>query len=188
MIDEPTRPLTDKQELFCQEFIVDLCIKNAAQRSSLSYQYSRQLVTKSHIMKRISELKYERSTRLAIDQDYVLQRFHQIESFDLASIVDDSDCILPIEEWPPTASETIHSYDSKKVTVTLKNGTTQTRVTTRINLESRTRALESIAKHVGLFDKPSIVMQGGDSIEKMLELELKSHDNYQDPNANSKPD
>lgn len=68
--------MTPKQELFCQEYLVDLNGAAAARRAGYSIasanDYAAQLLAIEEIEKRIEELMLERGKRVGINQDFVL--------------------------------------------------------------------------------------------------------------------
>ena len=68
--------LTDKQELFCNEYMVDLNATKAAERAGYSAGTARQIgsenLSKPYLADRISELQLERSSRTLVDADYVI--------------------------------------------------------------------------------------------------------------------
>ena len=70
--------LTAKQEFFCQEFLIDLNATQAAIRAGYSEAsagtISNENMQKPAILERIAELKAERSKKLAIDAQWVLQQ------------------------------------------------------------------------------------------------------------------
>ncbi len=70
--------LTDKQEMFCKEYIIDLNATQAAIRAGYSEKTANeqgcQNLAKLSIQERIAELKEDREKRLVIDADWVLQQ------------------------------------------------------------------------------------------------------------------
>lgn len=70
--------LTDKQELFCQEYLIDLNATQAYIRSFACESYSAarsessRLMANPNISNRVKELMAERVERLNINQDWVL--------------------------------------------------------------------------------------------------------------------
>lgn len=69
--------LTDKQEAFCQEYLIDLNATQAAIRAGFSGKTARQqaarMLSNVNIQERIAELQFERSKRVQVDADFVLQ-------------------------------------------------------------------------------------------------------------------
>jgi len=68
--------LTDKQEAFCQEYLIDLNAAQAAIRAGYSPGTAKEMgyenLTKPHIAERIAEAQQDRAKRTLIDQDYVI--------------------------------------------------------------------------------------------------------------------
>lgn len=70
--------LTDKQEIFCKEYIVDFNATQAAIRAGYSKKTARSVgsenLTKPDIQNKIKELIEDRNDRVQIDSDYVLRQ------------------------------------------------------------------------------------------------------------------
>ena len=94
--------LTDKQELFCREYLVDLNATQAAIRAGYSQKTSEQLsyklLQKTSVQNYIQELKQQRYERNKINADYVLKRLVEIDQMDIADILTPSGDSLPIKE------------------------------------------------------------------------------------------
>ena len=77
MMKDTDRKLTPKQEMFCREYLVDLCATQAAVRAGYSGKTAQwqgpQLLVKSHVQNRISELKADREVVVGITAEYVLR-------------------------------------------------------------------------------------------------------------------
>lgn len=72
------KKLTDKQEMFCREYLIDLNATQAAIRAGYSERTANRVasenLSKLDIQSRIAELKQERQDRVSIDADYVLKQ------------------------------------------------------------------------------------------------------------------
>ncbi len=68
--------LSDKQEMFCKEYLIDLNATQAAIRAGYSERTARQMasnqLSKVYIQERIAALSEARNKRVQIDADYVL--------------------------------------------------------------------------------------------------------------------
>lgn len=76
LVEKNPSTLTEKQEAFCREYLVDLNGTQAAIRagyaeSGANVEGSR-LLTNANVQQRVAELKEERNKRVEISQDYVL--------------------------------------------------------------------------------------------------------------------
>ena len=130
--------LTRKQELFCQEYIVDYNGTKAAIRAGYEERSARQMASrmlaKDNIRSRVRELQAEQVKRLAVSQDYVVQQ--------LVSVY--KKCSEPeqVMEWDGEAHEYMatgkYTFDSK----------------------GANKALELLGKHLGMYqDKVSVDVQ-----------------------------
>jgi phage terminase small subunit len=86
---------TDKQEIFCQEYIVDLNATNAAIRAGYSpktaYSIASRLLRNVKIRARVTELMDERSKRTLVDADFVVRN--------LLDITAKCQQKVPVMEW-----------------------------------------------------------------------------------------
>lgn len=76
------KKLTDKQEKFCQEYLVDLNGTQAAIRAGYSEKTARQLATdtlsKAYIQERLAELRKDQQERTQVTADSIIERLNQI--------------------------------------------------------------------------------------------------------------
>ena len=137
--------LTNKEEIFCHEYIKDFNGKRSAiaagwMEAGASVQASRTLV-RPNVKKRIDQLKSERYERLKIDADYVLQRLVEIDSLDAADIIDEENNILPIKQWPPEWRRYMASFE---IGENLRGDT----ILKKIKWPDKVKNLELIGKHI----------------------------------------
>jgi phage terminase small subunit len=150
--------LPAKQERFCQEFLIDLNATQAAVRAGYSPRTAQPIASRllSNVMvqSRISELKKEREDRTQIASDRVLQQYCDIADFRITDILyfDGKQCTYkPMEEWPKSALAAVSAI--KQTIETRKVGDEEVKVVkTEFKVDDRLRALDAMAKHLGLFD------------------------------------
>ena len=139
--------LTDKQEAFCREYIVDLNATKAAIRAGYSEKtataQATRLFTNVSIHERISELKSSRMERVDINADYVLNRLVDIDQMDVADILTDSGDIKPIKEWPKVWRTTLSAIDIQVI-----NSGDMEAITKKIKWPDKLRNLELLGKHI----------------------------------------
>ncbi|HCT5877703.1 TPA: terminase small subunit [Morganella morganii] len=140
--------LTDKQEMFCREYLVDLNATQAAIRAGYSdktaNRIAAQLLSKLDIGKRIQELKSERGERLEVDADYVLKRLVEIDQMDVADILLSNGEIKPIKDWPKVWRITLSGID-----VTEMAGDA-TGLLKKIKWPDKVKNLELLGKHISV--------------------------------------
>jgi phage terminase small subunit len=142
-----SKPLTPKQEKFCQEYIINLNGTQAAIRAGYSqktaYSMAEKLLKKPEIKAKLAQSRQEQESRTQIDADWALQRYGEIANFKIEDIVsfNGSQVIFkPMSEWTPEAKGAVSSLKLDR------NGNV-----VEIKTHSKLAALDSIAKHLGLF-------------------------------------
>jgi phage terminase small subunit len=141
--------LTDKQEQFAQEYIIDLNATQAAIRAGYSEktagEQGSRLLKNVKVLTRIDELKQERAERNQLDQDWVLTRLRQISDR----------CVQaePVLKW---------DYEERML---VETGEYQ------FDSVGANKATELIGKHLGMFkDKVEhsgnmVIFKGEDDLE-----------------------
>jgi len=137
--------LNARQEMFANEYIIDLNATQAAIRAGYSSRTAASIgsenLKKPEILVRVKELKDKRAEKLELDAFWVLER--------LKNISDRSMQAEPVMEW-----------DSAEKTM-VESGEYQ------FDSQGANRATELIGKHIGMFD-PKLQLQ-----MKMLEVQIK---------------
>lgn len=163
------RKLTKKQQLFVDEYLIDLNATQAAIRAGYSVNDAKEQgyenLTKPHIQQAIAERMAERSKRTGVNQDRVVLELAKIAFVKLTDIVtsegkiketatdDDLSCIESIK-YKHSDSDTGYSVERE------------------VKVASKLKALELLGKHLGMWnDKVDlnvsvpIVITGGDQLE-----------------------
>ena len=139
--------MTDKQERFCQEYMIDLNATKAAIRAGYSpktanEQAGRLLVNVS-IQNRIAQLQAEQSRRTGISADRVLRELAKVAFANAGDIVDADDATLKEDASP----DDLAAVQSVKVKVFGEDG-----VEREIKLADKLKALDLIGRHLGMFN------------------------------------
>ena len=74
MLKNTNRKLTSKQQLVINQLLIDPSLKRCAQVTDLSYNYVRQLVTKTHIIEVLEEARKRVAEKAEIDAAWVLRQ------------------------------------------------------------------------------------------------------------------
>lgn len=146
--------LTDKQELFCKEYLVDLNGTQAAIRAGYSEKTARDIacqnLAKPNIQEKIHKLKSERSDKVKLDARYVLERLKEIDELDILDIMNEElDGFKRLSEWPKAWRTSISGIDIQ----TMISGGEQEpieKVIKKIKWPDKTKNLELIGRHVNV--------------------------------------
>lgn len=142
--------LTDKQEMFCREYLIDLNATQAAIRAGYSEKTANeqgaQNLAKLSIQSRISELKAERNDRIDIDADYVLRRLFEIDQMDVLDILTSTGELKPVSQWPKVWRTTLSGLDVVEMTA---EGNTAA-LLKKIKWPDKVKNLELLGKHISV--------------------------------------
>lgn len=149
-----TKRLTDQQQRFVEQYLLDLNAKQAAIRSGYSEKTAEQqgsrLLSNVKVKIAIAAGQAERTERTKVDADWVLARLSQETTADLADLYDDTGRVKPIREWPLIWRQGlvagIESFPEKIGED--ENGKPIYGTAYRIKLASRDKRLEMLGKHV----------------------------------------
>lgn len=163
------RKLTDKQQRFVDEYLIDLNATQAAIRAGYSVKTANeqgsQNLAKLNIQQVIAEKMAERSRRTGVNQDRVVLELAKIAFVKLTDIIDEKgkikdtateDDLACLEGYKYKYSDTDSGYSVER----------------EVKLSSKMKALELLGKHLGMWnDKVDlnvalpIVITGGDQLE-----------------------
>jgi phage terminase small subunit len=136
--------LTDKQERFVKEYLIDLNATQAAIRAGYSErtanEQSSRLLANVSISTRIAEGKSTRAEKLDIDAEWVLKR--------LVSISDRCMQAEPVMTFSPTDKAMVHKEDEAGNKLFQFDST------------GANKATEMIGKHIGFFEKDNDQKKG----------------------------
>lgn len=167
---------TGKPRLFCEYFISDNGLNGAlaarragySARSSAATAY--RLINDPLCQAYIAKLRKERSDRLKVDSDYVLQRLYDMDQMDIIDILNDDMSLKSLSEWPKVWRQSLNGVeiadlfegegDARKIMGALK----------KIKWIDRLKNLELLGKHVdvGAF-ADRIIEEDAASLAKRLQ-------------------
>ncbi|EMX5243964.1 terminase small subunit [Klebsiella aerogenes] len=140
--------LTDKQEMFCREYLIDLNATQAAIRAGYSAKTANRTasenLSKPDIQSRIAELKAQRNDLVGINATYVLNRLVEIDQMDVLDILTSTGELKPITQWPKVWRTTLSGLDVIEMAV---EGNT-TALLKKIKWPDKVKNLELIGKHI----------------------------------------
>ncbi|MDU5837164.1 MAG: terminase small subunit [Pantoea sp.] len=140
--------LTDKQEMFCREYLIDLNATQAAIRAGYSEKTAPTIacenLIKPNVQQRIAELKAERNDRVEIDADYVLRRLAEIDQMDVLDILLASGELKPIKDWPKVWRTTLSGIDVTEMAGDAPG------LLKKIKWPDKVKNLELLGKHVSV--------------------------------------
>lgn len=149
--------LTDRQELFCKEYVIDLNATQAAIRAGYSQntanEQGSQNLAKLSIQERLAELQKKRFERLEITADQVLREYAKIAFIDIRKFYDEEGNLKPIHKLDDDAAASLAGIDIDEIFEWIDGSKHNVGQTKKIKLQNKLAALEAISKHIGFFEK-----------------------------------
>jgi len=156
--------LTDKQQRFCEEYLIDLNATQAALRAGYSKKSARskasQLLTKVNIQNEIQKLKSERSERVQIEADSVVKELAKIAFSNIHDYltVDDNGNVF-LKNFIEIDINKLAAIESIKTNTTKNKDESREHTTTQFKLHSKLKALEQLGRHLGIYEKDNAESQ-----------------------------
>ena len=144
--------LTPKQKRFVDEYLVDLNATQAAIRAGYRSNSARvtaaKLLTKANIEIYLAQQQKDRESRTMITQEMVLKEYGKISFFDPRRLYDDEGNLLPVHKLEADVAAAIGGVD----VISRRIGDEEIEITKKVKFIDKKGALDSLAKHLGMFD------------------------------------
>jgi phage terminase small subunit len=168
-------PLTDKQQRFVEEYLIDLNATQAAIRAGYSAKTAEQqgsrLLRNVQVQQAVREGQEKRSGRVQLSQDEVLLELRRLYRADLRKVFNADGSLKRLEELDDETAAAIASIDF----VTVSKGEGAVEHVTKIRRADKLGALTLAMRHLGLLnDKLDLNVSGGlgDRLAKARERRL----------------
>jgi phage terminase small subunit len=164
--------LTPKQEKFCEEYLVDLNATQAAIRTGYSEKTARsiasELLTKPNIQHRLRELRDEVQKKTQITKERVLEEYGKLafaNMIDYVRITPDGDAYVDLSNLTRDQAAALSEITVDDFTDGRGEDARDIK-RIKIKLSDKKGALDSIAKHLGMFvEKHEVTGKDGQAIE-----------------------
>lgn len=154
----PKRKLTPKQDLALREYLKDLSWKGASDRSGLSYDYVRQLVTKPHIKAILNERIQQRADRVQVTADMILEEYWKVWTAKTSDIVREREDgeweWKPLSEWPEIWERMTTPSELRRLKKRSRDGKDDSwddiGQSIKVNIMAKAEALHRAGEHVNV--------------------------------------
>lgn len=149
--------LTPKQQQFVDEYLIDLNATQAAIRAGYSIKnadkISSQLMGKTRVKEAIKKRMEDRQNRTKVTADRVLKEYAKIAFCDTRMFFNENGTLRPVSEWTEEMAACVGGLD----VIETGGGSESTAILKKVKLIDRRGALDSLARHLGMFkDKVEI--------------------------------
>lgn len=157
--------LSDRQKSFCDEYLIDLNAHQAAIRAGYSTTYATdhayELLQRPQIKEYVARAMAERSKRTGINQDRVIQELAKIALIKASDVMNINTAKVKAKAKDEDLA-VIQSVKIKTVPTKFGNG-----VEREIKLADKTKALELLGKHLGMFKEKIDIKADVNSTKKL---------------------
>jgi len=171
--------LTEKQEAFCQKYLIDFNGSRAAIAAGYSAESSAQeasrLLTKVNIQARINALRVEMGKGFNITRERIAQEYARIAFFDIRKIHTEDDTLKPITEFGDDEAavvagiETEDIWDRDVEGKKIKIGQLR-----KVKVTDKRGALDSLVKLMGYAapDKTTFTDPDGNALQPVININV----------------
>lgn len=165
--------LSDKQQMFCQEYIIDLNAAQAAIRAGYSKRSAKEqacnLLTKHNIQEYISYLKSRVSQKLEITHEMLTREWAKMAFNSIAHLHNtwmERKSFEEIKEKNPGVLDAIQEIQTQNKVMRGLDGELQEVEFVKIKMYSKQNALENLGKHIGYYEEDN--RQKGEPLKDLL--------------------
>ncbi len=143
-----------KPRLFCEHYVADTALNGAlaARKAGYVAKHSAdtawRLLQDERCIAYIAKLKKDRSQRIQVDADYVLQRLVDMDQMDIIDILNDDMTLKPLSTWPKVWRQSLNGFELAELFDGQGDARAMMGVLKKIKWVDRLRNLELLGKHV----------------------------------------
>lgn len=164
--------MTEAQKRFCDEYLIDL---NATRAYKVAYARCKKdetanvngskLLRNAKVQEYISKKMKEREKRTEVTQDMVIQELARIAFLDIRKLYDSNGELKNIQDIDEETVKAISSLETLEEYAGYGNDREKIGNTQKVKLLDKTKALELLGKHLGLFNDVNVNMKNAIQVE-----------------------
>lgn len=178
--------MTEKQERFCEEYMIDLNATQAAIRAGYSSKSANvdgpRLLSNARVRARVDKMRAEQSRRTGINADVVIRELARIARLNPKAVID----LNSATTLPNASDDDLAAISSVRVKTI--PGEDHDGVEREVKFHDKVKALELLGRHLGMFtdkvEHSGSIDTGSPELTEILK-QLKEHDKEDSPSSDS---
>ena len=155
---EGEKKLTEKQELFCQRYLIDFngtqAAKDAGYSEDTAHAIAWENLRKPEIQERINELRLDMGSKFNITRERIAQEYSKLAFFDIRRIHTVDGAIMPVKQFDDDSAAAVAGIEVYEEKITDDSGEEMAvGQVKKIKLADKRAALDSLCKLMG-FNAP----------------------------------
>lgn len=163
--------LTDRQEIFCHEYLKDLNGTQAAIRAGYSRdsapQTASEILSYPHVRDRVQQLMNERAKKTGVKKDTILRRLDAIGGLDPAILYDEEGRFRSIHDLPIEVRRGIKKIKTREEWSGVGRDKVQSGEIIEIEFWDKIKANELLGRHLKMFNE-TVKHELGESLEALI--------------------
>ncbi|WP_019646187.1 terminase small subunit [Novispirillum itersonii] len=160
------RAMSAKARRFVDEYMIDLNATQAAIRAGYSARSAKtqgsHLMTRPEVQAAVAAAQAGRSRRTEITADRVVEELARVAFFDLRRVFRPDGALIPVADLPEDVAAALAAVDL----ATVGKGEGAVEHIAKIKTADKLRALENLARHLGMFrERVEVSGPGGGPVE-----------------------
>lgn len=148
--------LSDKQQRFVEEYLIDLNVTRAAIRAGYSeksaHTVGHETLKNPKVAQAISEAKAKLAEKAGVSAERVIKELTRLGFSDLRNVLDSNGNLSSPHEWDNDTAAAISSIEVVTNGAKDADGNEKVEYTHKIKAWDKNQALEKLCKHLGLFE------------------------------------
>jgi phage terminase small subunit len=173
--EEKDQQLTEKEEAFCQQYLIDFNGARAAREAGYSVDSAREIahqnLSKLHIQARIAQLREATGKAFNITRERIAQELALIAFGDTKVLYDENGRLKTPENWSEEG-RLVSSYE-ETVTTGGEEGREWEKKSRKVRSWEKTKALEQLARLMGYNEPEKRELMGLLQIQQITGMEIK---------------
>lgn len=158
------KPLTEKQELFCQRYLIDFnatqAAKDAGYSEDTAYSIGWENLRKPEIQQRIAEIRQTTGRNFNITRERLAQELAKIAFADVRLIFNEDGSLKSPENWPDDIAAVIAGVDTDEIWEGRGEDRQKVGETKKLKMWEKTKAIEALAKLMGYNEPDKLAVRG----------------------------